>query len=126
MKSKAEKNRKKVNNYFTYDWTKEYPYVCDVKKLTAFCRSHGYDGNIGQLISDVLDIGIRKGQFLRAKGMYTMYEAKTIARALNMPFWDFYDIFLSDMYVVEPSDVNFIKLNAENSFKNKLNGETCS
>lgn len=110
LKTKEEHFKSKKKG--TFDYQRDYPVVCDTKLLRSFIRKRKYRDTICA-IRNALGCGIAKSKFLSAKGLYTLYETKKLARAFHMSFWDFYLIFLSDIYEIEEQDVNFIKLKDE-------------
>ena len=117
LKTKEEHFKSKEKG--TYDYHRDYPYVCDVDLLRSYIKKKGYRDSINA-IRNALDCGIAKSKFLSAKGLYTLHETKKLAKAFNMPFWDFYEIFLRDVYTIEYQDVNFIKLKDEFASDNQL------
>lgn len=102
--------------YGGYNWKKEYPYVCDTDLLKRWIKENRmYDTRVATVIANAIDCNYNKGLFLGSKGLFTLYETKKLALNLDMDFWTYYKIFLSDIYKIEEQDVDFLKLKDKNT-----------
>lgn len=100
--------------YGGYNWQKKYPYVCDTDLLKKWIKENRMcENRVATVISKAIDCNYNKGLFLGSKGLFTLWETKKLAVSLDMDFWTFYKIFLSDIYEIEWDDVSFLKRKQE-------------
>lgn len=111
--SRSPEERLKTR-YGGYDWKKEYPHICDTDLLKKWIKENRMnDTSVANVISHAIECTYTKGMFIGSKGLFTLWETKKLAVNLDMDFWTFYKIFLSDIYEIEWDDVSFLKRKQE-------------
>lgn len=87
------------------NYKRNYEYSADVNKMQKWLKEKGYNQ---KTFGELANIGYRRRDFVYAKGVFSLYEAKMMAVNSGMSLYDFIDIFLSDIYPVTQEDFDIL------------------